>query len=147
MTIMRLIHLVNAVTVITLLGLFVLFYFTEKSSENTIREIIERDFKLFSSLQEIKTDATQMIASVRNVIINPKDEKSKQNAIKYHEEALKDINDAITLSKENAEELKKLSKQWQDLQKEVKEIISLTEQGKKMKLSENLKPLQNSGET
>ncbi|MDI6715226.1 MAG: methyl-accepting chemotaxis protein [Thermodesulfovibrio sp.] len=132
MTIKRLLHLTNAVSIITLLGLFLLFYFTEKNSENTIKELVDREMKILFSLQELKTNATQMVASIRNVILNPKDEKSKQNAVKYFDEALKNINEATTLSKEaSQEELKKLSKQWQNINIKLKEIIVLVEQGKK----------------
>jgi len=132
MTIKRLLHLTNAVSIITLLGLFLLFYFTQSSSENTIKELVDREMNTLFSLQELKTNATQVIASIRNVIINPKDEKSKQNAVKYFDEALKNINEATKLSNgASQEELKKLSKQWQDVNVKIKEIIGLIEQGKK----------------
>jgi len=45
---------------------------------------------------------------------------------------MKNINEATKLSNgASQEELKKLSKQWQDVNVKIKEIIGLIEQGKK----------------
>lgn len=132
MTIKKLIFLTSISTVIAMLTLFSFFYLTTVSSEKNVKDLVDNKIKILSLLEEMKADIMQMTASIRNVIINPNDEKSKKNYYEYYQKFIKANEEAQSLSiDKKREELKKAMSLCQTLFSKMKEIQELAEQGKK----------------
>lgn len=89
MTIKKLMYLTSIVTVLAMLTLFSFFYLTTYNSEKNVKELVDNKIKILSLLEEMKADIMQMTASIRNVIINPRDEKSKKNYHDYYQKFIK----------------------------------------------------------
>ncbi|MCS7216060.1 MAG: hypothetical protein NZ826_07970, partial [Thermodesulfovibrio sp.] len=131
MKISKLIKIVNVVTLLSFILLLFIFYFTEKTSQDRIRELVDMDIQLLVAYKDIYGHGSQTLASVRNVLAS-NDEQSKKNADKYYKELMQTINDTLKIAPASAQdELKKLLKLWQDNQVLILEIIKLTEQGKR----------------
>ncbi len=131
MKISRLIKLVNIVILFSLILLLSIFYFTSKSSQDSVRELVDKDLQLLVAYKDIYGHGSQTLASVRNVLA-ANDDQSKKNAEKYYKELIKAIDEAIKIAPvKMQEELKKILKMWQDKYVLILEIIKLVEQGKK----------------
>jgi len=131
MKISKLIQLVSITTLFSFIFLFVIFYFTGKTSQDNVRELVDKDIQLLVAYKDIYGHGSQTLASVRNVLAS-NDEQSKKNAEKYYKELVQTIDETIKIAPANIqEELKKLLKMWQDNHVLIAEIIKLTEQGKK----------------
>lgn len=132
MTVKKLLYLTSIVTVVSMLTLFSFFFLTTSDSEKNVRELVDNKIKMLSLLEEMRANVMQMTASIRNVIINPQDEKSKKNYNEYYQKFIKANEEAQSLSfGEKKEEIKKALSLCQTLFSKMKEIQELAEKGKK----------------
>lgn len=132
MTIKKLMYLTSIVTVVSMLTLFSFFFLTTSNSEKNVKELVDNKIKTLNLLEEMKADIMQMTASIRNVIINPKDEKSKKNYHEYYQKFIKANEESQSLSTgEKREELKKALSLCHTLFSKMREIQEVAEQGKK----------------
>lgn len=132
MTIKKLIYLSSIVTVVSMLTLFFVFFLTTSDSEKNVRELVNNKIRVLSLLEEMKSNVIQMTASIRNVIINPQDERSKKNYHEFYQKFIKANEEAQSLTfGEKKEEIKKALSSCQTLFSKMKEIQELAEKGKK----------------
>jgi len=131
MTISKLVRLVSIITLCTFVLLFIVFYFTGKTSQSHVQELVDKDLQLLIGLKDIYGHASQTLASIRNVLAT-NDDESKKNAEKYYKELIKTLDNAMKIAPSNMQgDLNKLTKMWQENHVLITEIIKLTEQGKK----------------
>jgi len=131
MTISKLVRLVSIITLCTFVLLFIVFYFTGKTSQSHVQELVDKDLQLLIGLKDIYGHASQTLASIRNVLAT-NDDESKKNAEKYYKELIKTLDNVMKIAPSNMQgDLNKLTKMWQENHVLITEIIKLTEQGKK----------------
>lgn len=132
MTIKKSVYLTSAVTVISMVVLLTFFYISTYITDRSVTNLVDNKMKILSLLEESKSDAMQMVASIRNVIINPKDEGSKKNYQSYYQKFVKTNEELLSVSSgEMKEEIKKAQSLGQTLYSKMKEIQEHAEKGEK----------------
>lgn len=132
MTIKKSIYITSTITIISMIVLLVVFYITTYITDRNIANLVDNKMKILSLLEETKSDAMQMVASIRNVIINPKDEGSKKNYQSYYQKFVKVNEELLNISTgEIKEEIKKAQSLGQALFSKMKEIQEHAEKGER----------------
>jgi len=121
--------LANAVLLGLILALFILH--NKKMNVRTER-MITVDQTLLLRLNDMYAQGLQTGQATRNVLINPHDEKAKENYGKAHEEFIQANDEAIQLSRgKMQEELKKLKSLWDEDHRLKQEVQTLAVAGRK----------------
>jgi len=132
MNIKRLLFVVgiaNAVVLGIILALFIVH--NEKVKART-EKMINIDQALLLNLTDMYAQGLQTGQATRNVLINPKDEKAKENYKKAHEDFIKANDEAIKLSAgKMQEELKRIKALWDEDHKLKTEVQELAASGKR----------------
>ena len=132
MNIKRLLFVVgiaNAVVFGIILALFIVH--NEKVKARTEKRI-NIDQALLLNLNDMYTQGLQTGQATRNILINPKDEKAKENYKKAHEDFIKANDEAIKLSAgKMQEELKRIKALWDEDHKLKTEVQELAASGKR----------------
>jgi len=119
----------NAVVLGIILALFIIH--NEKVKART-EKMINIDQTLLLNLNDMYAHGLQTEQATRNVLINPKDEKAKENYKKAHEDFVKANEEAIKLSAgKMQEELKKIKALWDEDHKLKTEVQELAAAGKR----------------
>lgn len=132
MTVKKSIYITATVTITSMLLLMTVFIITAHINNRNITNLVDKKVRTLSLLEEAKSDLMQMVASIRNVIINPKDENSKKNYQNYYQKFLS-INEELQKfsSSQVKEELIKAQSLTQSLYTKMREIQEHSEKGEK----------------
>lgn len=132
MTVKKSIYITATVTITSMLLLMTVFIITAHINNRNITNLVDKKVRTLSLLEEAKSDLMQMVASIRNVIINPKDENSKKNYQNYYQKFLS-INEELQKfsSSQVKEELIKAQSLAQSLYTKMREIQEHSEKGEK----------------
>ncbi|CAM3997196.1 methyl-accepting chemotaxis protein [Mesobacillus zeae] len=95
-----------------------------KSSNSQVNNLINKDLLFLTDTKEIYTQGLQRGQAVRNVILNPKDQKAKENFVQAADESLKIFDNLSAISAdyglaEQINKLKTLTEKDIQLQKQV----------------------------
>lgn len=132
MTVKKSIYITATVTITSMLLLMTVFIITAHINNRNITNLVDKKVRTLSLLEEAKSDLMQMVTSIRNVIINPKDENSKKNYQNYYQKFLS-INEELQKfsSSQVKEELIKAQSLTQSLYTKMREIQEHSEKGEK----------------
>jgi len=119
----------NAVVLGVILALFIVHNGKVKTGTENM---INVDQALLLSLNDMYAQGLQTGQATRNVLINPKDEKAKENYKKAHEDFIKANDEAIKLSAgKMQEELKRIKALWDEDHKLKTEVQEFAVAGKR----------------
>lgn len=132
MTVKKSIYITATVTITSMLLLMTVFMITAHINNRNITNLVDKKVRTLSLLEEAKSDLMQMVASIRNVIINPKDENSKKNYQNYYQKFLSVYEELQKFSSSQVkEELIKAQSLAQSLYTKMREIQEHSEKGEK----------------
>ncbi|MEW5745934.1 MAG: methyl-accepting chemotaxis protein [Nitrospirota bacterium] len=132
MSVKRLLILVGAVNAAVLGIILALFIGHNSSAHKRLEKMIDVDQALLLNLNEMHIDGIQTEQATRNVLINPNDEKAKENYRKAHEEFIKANDGAIGLAEgKMQEQLKAIRTAWDGAHTLKTEVQELAVAGRK----------------
>jgi methyl-accepting chemotaxis protein len=122
--------LLIGLVVATLAIVILLFTVQSKRTENTVVRMVEKDLALLVGLNSMYADGLQTGQAARNVLINPGDEKAKENYRAAHGNFLKTSEDVLAAASPGMQEkLKKVMGLWEEDHRLKMEVQQLAVQG------------------
>ncbi len=132
MTIKKLLVIVNIVNVLVLGIILALFMLHNSKVQGNLETLVQRDIGLLVDLENMYAQGLQTGQATRNVLINPSDNKAKENYRQANEDFLKAQEDALKLSTGKIrEELVRVKGLWEEDNKLKSEVQQLAVDGKK----------------
>src|SRR5574341_89227 len=123
--------LLIGLVVATLAVVILLFTVQSKRTENTVVLMVEKDLALLVGLNSMYADGLQTGQAARNVLINPGDEKAKENYRAAHENFLKTSEGVLVAASPGMrEKLKKVMGLWEEDHRLKTEVQQLAVQGR-----------------
>ncbi len=107
-------------------------FLQSRSAENTIVTMVDTDIELLVDLNTLYADGLQTGQATRNIMINPNDEKAKQNYDDAHKDFLTTTEDTLRLAPASMQDrLKKIKDLWAEDHVLKQEAQNLASSGKK----------------
>ena len=125
----------NLLIGIIIIGMSIIGFFAflqSRSAENTIVTMVDSDIELLVDLNTLYAEGLQTGQATRNIMINPNDEKAKQNYEDAHKNFIATTEDALRLAPASMQDrLKKIKDLWAEDHVLKQEAQNLASSGKK----------------
>ncbi len=132
MSIRKLLFMVGVANALVLAVILVLFINHNGSMKARTEKMINTEQVLLLDLNNMYAQGLQTGQATRNVLIDPKDEKAKDNYKEAHEEFIKSNNEAVKLSVGKiSQDLKAIQLMWEEDNKLKSEVQDLAVAGKR----------------
>lgn len=109
-------------------GIMLLSIFTINKLQNNLDQLIDQDVKFLSQTKEVYTQGLQRGQAVRNIILNPQDDKARENFTAASDTSLEVLEELVLMApkyglNDQISEIKKLTEQDIQLQKEAIDLV------------------------
>ena len=109
-------------------GIMLLSIFTINTGQKNLEKLIDRDVQFLSQTKEVYTQGLQRGQAVRNIILNPQDDKARENFTAASDASLKAIEEIMLMAPQYGLEnqitkIKKLTEQDIQLQREAIDLV------------------------
>ncbi|MBN2654995.1 MAG: methyl-accepting chemotaxis protein [Nitrospirae bacterium] len=127
MNIKRLLLIVGVVNAIVLVAILGIFVFHSSRVNLQMEQMIKTDQALLLQMKDMHIHGLQTVTSLRNIMINPGDEKSRENYLKANQELMQSADEAIKLAtgkiKDGLKQVKALWVEDHNLKMKAQELI------------------------
>jgi methyl-accepting chemotaxis protein len=132
LSISKKLYLLIGLVVATLAVIFVVYTVQSRRMETTVTRMVDKDLELLVDLNSMYADGLQTGQATRNVLLNPNDEKAKENYRAAHESFLKNAEEVKNAAPQSMQEtLQRIMGLWDEDHRLKSEIQLLAEQDKR----------------